>query len=189
MVLMANSSFFCLLLMYLLTSAFTIQTKTLISRAHSLSDSPHTNTHPFCIHYGFLWENDREYLYISITQNIHFRCQVNTFIRGGKRKEWKEQKEHLSFLRQRHPPARRVVRRGHTELGWMWRGLAEWHLSSFSPPQWLWLWERLGREGGLRVDLGGGGGWGWGGVTAGRQQQRAPGCSGHWWQQTGLASQ
>lgn len=134
MVLMANSSFFCLLLMYLLTSAFTIQTKTLISRAHSLSDSPHTNTHPFCIHYGFLWENDREYLYISITQNIHFRCQVNTFIRGGKRKEWKEQKEHLSFLRQRHPPARRVVRRGHTELGWMWRGLAEWHLSSFLPP-------------------------------------------------------
>lgn len=61
--------------------------------------STHKHT-PLCIHYG-LWGKSKEYLYISITQNIHFRCQGNKFRRGTEK--------HRSFLRRRHPAAGRLV--------------------------------------------------------------------------------
>lgn len=117
------TSFFCLLRMYLLTTAFTIQTKNTqgagetpyqpwITLALRLNHT-HTHTRFYELRLVGKW---KEYLYISITQNIHFIRQVNTFIPGVKGKK----KKHI-FLRRRRPPVSRLVV---TELGWMWWGLA-----------------------------------------------------------------
>lgn len=163
-----------------LTTAFTIQTKNTRVGAvwtpgsamnDTRSQNHHTQTHTplYSLQLEGKW---KEYLYISVTQNIHFRSQVNTFIQGEKGTE-----KHLFLDDGILQPSGRWG--AVTKLELMWWRLAEWHLSSNPSPSqagWWWRWD-----------------WGEGfrrrGVTVGHQQQRAPGCSGRWWQQTGPASQ
>lgn len=136
---------------------------------HLLSDSiTHKHTHLFT-HCG-LWENERNTCIFQLHRTfISYVRLTRSF------EEEKERRKSMFFL---DDSILQLV-------GW-WgavsqvgcgEGLAGWNLSSFFP--------HLGWEVVQVGEIGDSGGR----VTAGRQQRRAPGCSGRWWQQTGLASQ